>query len=152
MLAYLHAWPSFDESKGDRRSFIKSVVNNHAINLIAEAETQKRWTGQTELSLATIIGSDDSTTELGDAISSDRSIWGDVFASNSFEAVEQNMDLNKVLAEMPKDIRCTYDLLKYQSITEASHSTGIPRTTLSSRAKRLREYLEKLGLREWFEK
>jgi DNA-directed RNA polymerase specialized sigma24 family protein len=96
------------------------------------------------LSLSTIIGSDDSTTELGDAISSDQSIWGDAFASNSFEAVEQNMDLRKVLAEMPKDIRATYELLKDQSITEASQASGIPRTTLSSRAKRLRQYLEGL--------
>ncbi len=61
---------------------------------------------------------------------------------------DHNMDMSKVLADMPEDTRSTYELLKYQSITEASHSTGIPRTTLSSRAKRLREYLEKLGLRE----
>ncbi len=58
------------------------------------------------------------------------------------------MDMSKVLAKMPEDIRATYELLKDQSITEASKSTGIPRTTLSSRAKRLRKYLEKLGLRE----
>jgi len=144
MLAYLHAWPSFDKNKGDRRSFIKAAINNCAGMIIREAESQKRWTGQTELSLATIIGNDDSTTELVDAISSDQSIWGDVFASNSFETVEQNMDLGKVLAEMPEDIRATYDLLKDQSVTEASQATGIPRTTLSSRAKRLRQYLEGL--------
>ncbi len=147
MLAYLHAWPSFDKRKGDRRSFIKAVVNNDAGRLIREAKAQKRWTGQTELSLSTIIGSDDSTTELGDAISSDQSIWGDVFALNSFEAAEQNMDLRRVLAEMPDDIRATYELLKDQSITEASQATGIPRTTLSSRAKRLRQYLEGLQLK-----
>ena len=148
MLAYLHAWPSFDETKGDRRSFIKSVINNHAINLIAEAETQKRWTGQKELSLSTIIGDEESSMELLDSIASEQALWGDSFASNSYMMAEYNMDMSKVLADMPEDIRCTYELLKYQSITEASHSTGIPRTTLSSRAKKLREYLEKLGLRE----
>ncbi len=58
------------------------------------------------------------------------------------------MDMSKVLADMPEDLRSTYELLKDQSITEASKSTGIARTTLSSRAKRLREYLDKLGLRE----
>ncbi len=148
MLAYLHAWPRFDESKGDPRSFIKSVVNNHAINLIAEAETQKRWTGQKELSLSTVIGDEESSMELLDSIANEQALWGDSFASNSHLVAEHNMDMSKVLAGMPEDIRATYELLKDQSITEASKSTGIARTTLSSRAKRLREYLEKLGLRE----
>ncbi|PCI00518.1 MAG: hypothetical protein COB76_03360, partial [Alphaproteobacteria bacterium] len=138
----------FDESKGDPRSFIKSVINNHAVNLIAEAETQKRWTGQKELSLSTIIGDEESSMELIDAISSEQSIWGDSFASNSYQMADHNMDMSKVLADMPEDLRSTYELLKDQSITEASKSTGIARTTLSSRAKRLREYLDKLGLRE----
>jgi RNA polymerase sigma factor (sigma-70 family) len=148
MLAYLHAWPRFDESKGDPRSFIKSVINNHAINLIAEAETQKRWTGQKELSLSTIIGDDESSMELLDSIASEQALWGDSFASSSYLVAEHNMDMNKVLADMPEDIRATYELLKDQSITEASKSTGIPRTTLSSRAKRLREYLDKREFRE----
>lgn len=148
MLAYLHAWPSFDESKGDPRSFIKSVINNHAINIIAEAETQKRWTGQKDLSLSTIIGSDDSAMEMMDLISGEHSIWGDTFASDSHQAIEQNMDIQKLLEAMPEEIRMTYELLKDQSITEASKVTGIPRTTLSSKAKRLRQYLEDMLLTE----
>ena len=148
MLAYLHAWPCFDETKGDPRSFIKSVINNHAINIIAEAESQMRWTGQKELSLSTIIGSDDSAMEMMDIISGEHSIWGDAFASSSHMAVEQNMDIQKMLADMPEDIRMIYELLKDQSITEAANATGIPRTTLSSKAKRLRKYLEELRLRE----
>ena len=115
--------------------------------IIREMESKMRWTGQKELSLSTIIGSDDSTTELIDAISSEQSIWGNPFASSSFEEADHNMDMSKVLADMPEDIRATYELLKDQSITEASKSTGIARTTLSSRVKRLRKYLEELYLK-----
>lgn len=147
-LAYLHAWPSFDESKGNPKSFIKAVVNNCAGMIIREVESQMRWTGQTELSLSTIIGSDDSAMEMMDIISGEHSIWGDAFASSSHMAVEQNMDIQKMLADMPEDIRMIYELLKDQSITEAANATGIPRTTLSSKAKRLRKYLEELRLRE----
>jgi len=148
LLAYLHAWPKFDKNKGNPKSFIKAVVNNCAGMIIREAESQMRWTGQKELSLSTIIGSDDSTTEMMDLISGDHSVWGDPFESLSHQTIEMNMDIQRVLAEMPEDIRMTYELLKNQSITEAAQSTGIPRTTLSSKAKRLRQYLEDLALKE----
>ena len=148
MLAYLHAWPKFDESKGNPKSFIKAVVNNCAGMIIREAESQMRWTGQKELSLSTIIGGDDSATEMMDIISGEDSIWGDPFASSAHHAIEQNMDIKKLLAEMPEDIRMTYELLKDQSITEAAKATGIPRTTLSSKAKRLRQYLKGRHLKE----
>jgi len=148
MLAYLHAWPSFDKSKGNPKSFIKAVINNRAGMLIREAESQMRWTGQKELSLSTIIGSDDSAMEMMDIISGEHSIWGDPFASDSHLATEQNMDIQKLLADMPEDIRMIYELLKDQRITEAAKATGIPRTTLSSKAKRLRQYLEEMLLKE----
>ena len=148
MLAYLHAWPNFDESKGNPKSFIKAVVNNCAGMIIREAESQMRWTGQKEMSLSTIIGDDDSAMEMMDIISGEHSIWGDAFSSSSHLAVEQNIDIQRLLADMPEDIRMTYELLKDQSITEAAKATGIPRTTLSSKAKRLRRYLEELRLKE----
>ena len=148
MLAYLHAWPKFDKNKGNPKSFIKAVVNNCAGMIIREAESQMRWSGQKEVSLSTIIGGDDSTMEMMDLISGDHSVWGDPFESLSHQTIEMNMDIQRVLAEMPEDIRMTYELLKNQSITEAAQSTGIPRTTLSSKAKRLRQYLEDLALKE----
>ena len=148
MLAYLHAWPNFDPDKGGRRSFIKTAVNSRAKKIICDAETQKRWTGQKELSLSTTIGSDDSAMEMMDIISGEHSIWGDPFASSSHLATEQNMDIQKLLEAMPEDIRMIYELLKDRSITEAANATGIPRTTLSSKAKLLRQYLEGLLSRE----
>jgi RNA polymerase sigma factor (sigma-70 family) len=148
MLAYLHAWPKFDESKGNPKSFIKAVVNNCAGMIIREAESQMRWTGQKDMSLSTIVGGDDSTMEMIELITGDHSIWGDPFDSSSHQAAELNMDIQKLLAEMPEDIRMTYELLKDHSITEAAKLTGIPRTTLSSKAQRLRQYLEEWSLKE----
>lgn len=148
MLAYLHAWPKFDESKGNPKSFIKAVVNNCAGMIIREAESQMRWTGQKDMSLSTIVGGDDSTMEMIELITGDHSIWGDPFDSSSHQAAELNMDIQKLLVGMPEDIRTTYELLKDHSITEAAKLTGIPRTTLSSKAQRLRQYLEKWSLKE----
>ena len=146
-LAYLHAWPSFDESKGDRRSFIKAVVNNCAGMIIREVESQMRWTGQTELSLSTIIGSDDSAMEMMDIISGEHSIWGDAFASSSHMAVEQNMDIQKLIEQMPEDIRKIYKLVSIYTIAEAVKVTGISQSTLFFRVKKLRKYLEEYYLK-----
>ncbi len=147
MLAYLHAWPNFDQDKGNRRSFIKTAVNSRAKKIIRDAETQKRWTGQKELSLSTIIGSDDSAMEMMDIISGEHSIWGDPFASYSHIAVEQNMDIQKLIEQMPEDIRNTYELVSIYTMAEAVKVTGISQSTLFFRVKKLRKYLEEHHLK-----
>lgn len=68
MLAYLHAWPGFDPAKGDRRSFIKTVVNTKALMLVRDAERQKRWTGARAVSLSTPMGDGDDPGTLADII------------------------------------------------------------------------------------
>jgi len=67
MVAYLHAWPSFDPARGDRRSFVKTVVNTRALMLVREAEAQKRWTGAKTLSLSAPVD-EDGDIALGDTI------------------------------------------------------------------------------------
>ena len=49
MLAFIKAEPSYGPAKGHRKSFIKSVINNLARNLVIATEAQKNWTGQKEL-------------------------------------------------------------------------------------------------------
>ncbi len=141
MLAYLLAWPSFDPDKGNPKSFIKAVVNNRAAEMLREAEAQKRWTGLKTLSLSTPIAEDADAT-LGDLVTSEESLWGYVFGAQSHNAAEQKMDHERMLAELPKDLRQTYRLLMEYSVTEAAELLGIPRTTMSSRLKKLKKFME----------
>lgn len=141
MLAYLLAWPSFDPDKGNPKSFIKAVVNNRAAEMLREAEAQKRWTGLKTLSLSTPV-TDDTDSTIGDQITSDESLWGDVFSAQSQSAAEQSMDTQKLLAQLPDDLRQTYRLLMEYSVTEAAELLGIPRTTMSSRLKKLKKFME----------
>ena len=141
LLAYLLAWPSFDPGKGNPKSFVKAVINNRAAEMLREAEAQKRWTGLKTLSLSTPIA-DDMDATIGDQITSDESLWGDVFGAQSHSAVEQNMDHERMLTELPKDLRQTYRLLMEYSVTEAAELLGIPRTTMSSRLKKLKKFME----------
>jgi len=141
MLAYLLAWPSFDPGKGNPKSFIKAVINNRAAEMLREAEAQKRWTGLKTLSLSTPIA-DDADATIGDQITSDESLWGDVFGAQGHMAAEQNMDVQKILARLPEDLAQTYRLLMEYSVTEAAELLGIPRTTMSSRLKKLKKFME----------
>ena len=79
---------------------------------------------------------------IGDQITSDESLWGDVFGAQSHSAAEQKMDHERMLAQLPKDLRQTYRLLMEYSVTEAAELLGIPRTTMSSRLKKLKKFME----------
>lgn len=141
MLAYLLAWPSFDPDKGNPKSFIKAVVNNRAAEMLREAEAQKRWTGLKTLSLSTPVA-DDTDATIGDQITSDESLWGGVFIAQSHAMAEQSMDAQKLLAQLPDDLKKTYRLLMEYSVTESAELLGIPRTTMSSRLKKLKKFME----------
>ncbi|AGH98966.1 sigma-70 family RNA polymerase sigma factor [Micavibrio aeruginosavorus] len=142
MLAYLHAWPDFDPAKGDRRSFIKTVVNLNALRLIRDTERQKRWTGLQMVSLSSPAGAEDGQLTLGDTLDQEDGLWGDVFLGQSQRVAEQQMDIRRMLAAMPGDLRETYRILSDYGVSEAAALLGIPRTTMSSRLKRLRKFIE----------
>lgn len=147
MIAYLHAWPSFDPSKGDRRSFIKASVNNAARNLVVAAEAQKRWTGITLTSLATAISDQDDSPTLADAISNDDGLWDSVYLGYDQLSVDLRHDLDRAISQLPADLARICLLLKTRTITEIAAETGIPRTTIQDAVKKLRKIMGKAGLR-----
>lgn len=147
MLAYLYARPSFASEKGHLKSFIKATVNNHAKNILIEAERQKRWTGEKDISFQMAPEENPSSTLLDETMSDD-GFCGDVFSNLNIASIELKIDIQRLLEKMPKDLRKTFHFLKNNSITEAAKILRIPRTTMSSRAKRLRKYLEEELLKE----
>lgn len=147
MIAYLHAWPSFDPSKGDRRSFIKAAVNNAARNLVVAAEAQKRWMGITLTSLATAISDQDDSPTLADAISNDDGLWDSVYLGYDQLSVDLRHDLDRAISQLPADLARICLLLKTRTITEIAAETGIPRTTIQDAVKKLRKIMGKAGLR-----
>ena len=111
MMAYLHAVPSFDPTKGDRRSFIKSVVNNRAVVLVREAARQKRWMGQGTVSLSQTLSEEEGTLRLEDTIANEDGLWSNV--SCEFEERALHHDLDRVLATLSPDLVkfCLYTIL-----------------------------------------
>lgn len=153
MLAYLLAWPKFDKNQGDRRSFIKTSINNKAHKIIRDAETQKRWTGTKNVSLSMPFQSDEENNDaLIDKISSDQNIWNNPSSLEQYREIEINIDMKKISQDMPKELQDLYSLMQEHTISEIADILKIPRTTLSSKAKKLRKYLEKSGAKELMKK
>jgi RNA polymerase sigma factor (sigma-70 family) len=147
MIAYLHAWPSFDLSKGGRRSFIKAAVNNAARNLVVAAEAQKRWTGITLASLATAISDQDDSPTMEDAISNEDGLWDSAYLGYDQLSVDLRHDLDRAISQLTVDLARICLLLKTRTITEIAAETGIPRTTIQDAVKKLRKIMGKAGLR-----
>lgn len=147
MIAYLHAWPSFDPSKGDRRSFIKAVINNAAQNLVENTEAQKRWTGITLTSLAAAVSDQDDSLTLADMISNDDGLWDSVYLGYDQLSADLRHDLDRAISQLPPDLARICLLLKTRTITEIAAETGIPRTTIQDAVKKLRKIMGKAGLR-----
>ena len=147
MIAYLHAWPSFDPSKGDRRSFIKASVNNAARNLVVAAEAQKRWTGVALTSLAKTVSEEDDSLTLADTISNDDGLWDSVYLGYDQLSADLRHDLDRAISQLPPDLAEICLLLRTRTITEIATETGIPRTTIQDAVKKLRKIMGKAGLR-----
>tara|TARA_R110002095_G_scaffold211477_2_gene199698 strand:- start:1401 stop:2024 length:624 start_codon:yes stop_codon:yes gene_type:complete len=148
MIAYLHAWPSFDPAKGDRRSFIKAAVNNAARNLVIAAEAQKRWTGSTPASLAQTVSDQDNSITLADTIANEDGLWGGVYPDAA--SADLRHDLERIISQLPADLAKICLLLKMHTITEIAAITGIPRTTVQDSVKKLSKIIKKAGLEIYF--
>lgn len=144
MMAYLHAWPEYNDNKGDRRSFIKSAINNRVADIIKKQETQMRWTGIKEISFSVVAENEPELTLL-DETASDEGFCGDVFAEYSHLFSEQNMDIEKALQDIPSDLKELFEQLIQMSVSEISLLLNIPKTTIYSRVQLLRKYLKSKG-------
>ena len=68
---------------------------------------------------------------------------------SSAEVRNLSIDLNKLLEILPPELSALCRRLETDTITEISHDTGIPRTTLYGLIKKLKTILEKAGFREY---
>lgn len=146
MLAYLKAMPSFDESKGDIRSFIKASVNNAAINIIKAAESEKRWSGQSEMSLHEVIASADDSLTLEEVISNEQAMFGSVLQEYDQLSSHLQIDMDKAIALLKPKQAEICKALKEKTVAELADESGISRGSINNALKNLREIAEKLGL------
>ena len=141
----------FDPSRGSEVQFAVTVIKHGIATAVERRHAAKRGVGTRHMSL----------DEELDPTANDSSTRYDIIDAESYLALTRGpdtpdarrqdlrMDLNRALSALPPDLRELAENLKEHTASELARSSGVPRTTINERIKKLRAALRKRGLAEY---
>lgn len=140
----------FDAEKGTIFAFIVTVVERKAISIMRRHSAAKRDICRCS-SLNLSVRADDGTRiDLASTITQDAP---DPRLCNESRhpqhRVEMALDVATVVEQLPPELRDICERLKTHTLADIARELGVPRTTLYSRIKKLREHFEEAGLRDY---
>lgn len=139
---HLHRrWPDFNPHRGSPKAFIRELVANKIVNLIAQRSAAKRDAGKRAFSLNERVGLDDGgDCELGETIDSLSLLrLAGLATDRDFPEDHLAMDLAEALAGLaPDDIDLCQQLVS-ESIAEIARRCGVTRETIYDRIHRIRK-------------
>lgn len=142
--------PRFVDSRGLRRAFVRRIIDNRISNLCENRSAARRDPRREAFSLDDCPRADDSQGEtygelLGPA-QCDLSVRESCARNH-----ELRVDIARLLCGLPPSMADLCRRLAYQSVTEISRTTGIPRGTLYEHIKRIRQVARASGLYAYLE-
>lgn len=150
-LALLQQLPNYDPTRASRRTFINRIINFEIATIIEGRKAKKRDYRLNAGSLNEDYKNDDgaitSRLELVDAEACYRRLgWT---CGPSEEQRDLKIDLDWLIVNLPPEIRELCMRLQYQTVLEISQATGVPRSTLYDRMKRVGILFKDKGLKEY---
>jgi len=140
--------PDFDPGLSTHRAFVWGVVNNKVVSIIRERIAEMRDYRLCACSLNERRTSEDDPggQELQDLITEEqiRERLG-LFGPSAEDLADLRMDVQAVLANLPPDLRWLCERLVVQTVTEIHNETGIARSTIHRRMRKLRSEFESKG-------
>lgn len=149
MMAYLKDEGNFKGDRAEKETFTRMVINHRSIQMIREITADKRKVRLKEISLDQPAFDDDETLfiyQLDDT----GALWGEKPFESFADLSIQRIDILKIRVSLPADLQQTFDLVMEHSISEAAEILKIPRTTFSSRVKKLKEHLIQSQFKNYF--
>ena len=147
----LERLPKFDPAKATHKTFVARVIDRKVAKLIRHRNSQKRDPRREACSLNECIddgeGGSVERIQTIAAEEADRGLGRQ--ARSDQETAELSLDVEEVLNRLPDNLRRLCELLKTGSIADAARAMGVPRTTLNDHVKKLREFFEAAGLRDY---
>lgn len=137
-------WPclsSYDPNKGQLQGFLSTVIDRIVANLLRDRFAAKRDFRRL-VSLQQRVRTEEGSVELGQTLCSPKQGAGQ-------ERADLALDVADAIAQLPEDKRELVQLLQHQNLTEIARLFGVPRSTLQSRLRQLRELFDHAGLREY---
>ncbi len=149
MMAYLKDEGNFNGNRAEKETFIRMVINHRSIQMIREITTDKRKVRLKEISLDQPAFDDDDTLFI-DQLDDTGALWGDKPFESFADLSIQRIDILKIRESLPEDLQQIFDLMMEHTISEAAEILKIPRTTFSSRVKKLKEHLMQSQFKNYF--
>lgn len=149
MMAYLKDEGNFKGDRAEKDVFTRMVINHRSIQMIREITTDKRKVRLKEVSLDQPAFDDEETLFI-DQLDDTGALWGEKPFESFADLSIQRIDILKIRESLPEDLQQTFDLVVEHSISEAAEILKIPRTTFSSRVKKLKEYLMQSQFKNYF--
>jgi RNA polymerase sigma factor (sigma-70 family) len=145
---YLHA---ADPDDPGWKAFVAKTVCRHIASMVRDNKAMKR-DHRRVCSIHVILGEDDDgPIELAETISEGEGLAHRRQKKRSAqELAELRMDTAASLEDVSdKKLREFCERLKHDSISQIARDTGIPRTTLNARLRKLRQHFEDKGLKDY---
>lgn len=147
----LERLPKFDPTRATYRTFVDRVVNHRIANLLRHRRREKRTPRREVCSLNEYLEDEEGQpiqrVEILLVEEADRRLGRKTRTDQ--EMAELALDVPAALQCLSDNLRRLCEFLKTGSITEASRAMGIPRATLQDHRKKLREFLEAVGLQDY---
>ena len=142
----------FDPTKAKFSTFVARIVEHKISRLVRDSQAQKRDYRREERSLNDLVNDGDGrTVQLAETIShvEDQSCPGRIRQTDSAR-LDAGVDVRRVLAGLPPDLREAAERLKTHSIAEIAREQGIARSTFyEGTVARLRRIFANAGLRDY---
>jgi RNA polymerase sigma factor (sigma-70 family) len=149
MMAYLKDEGNFKGDRAEKDVFTRMVINHRSIQMIREITADKRKVRIKEVSLDQPAFDDEETLFI-DQLDDTGGLWGDKPFESFADLSIQRIDILKIRESLPGELQQTFDLVMEHTISEAAEILKIPRTTFSSRVKKLKEYLMQSQFKNYF--
>ena len=146
----LQSWPRFNPDVAHRNAFITTVVERYVANILRNKQAAKRDHRRISSLNVMITVTDEGPTELAQTIG-EREQDARLFRQcrSEVELIQLELDIEKLLAELPAELRNLAVDMKTKSIAEIARERGVPRTTLNEHVRKLLQRFEQAGLRDY---
>jgi RNA polymerase sigma-70 factor (ECF subfamily) len=134
------ALKSYDPSLGHQKALVTAVVERGVVTLLRIARTKKRSRGAQQSLESVVDSGGELQAELSDAIAlEDCNRRCDQRHRSSESTAELKLDLEALLESLPPNMQLLAEQLQEKSIAEIARESGVPRTSLNDRVRRLEQ-------------
>ncbi len=133
LLDLLERLAKYDPSKSDFKLFVTCVIDRKGQNLIRYRESEMRDYRREDCSLneeVMVADSEEPVQRLATIDQDDQDIRTGKYGRPAEERTQLRLDIEAVLASLPRELRKAAELLQTQTITQVARELAVPRTTL----------------------